>query len=382
MHRLRLVALFALILAAPIQHAAAQSGDLTCDDFTSQDAAQIVFEFDEDEFADLDEDGDGEACPDLPARDEANDDGDDGGEPADLDTIPLGTERADAEDALGDPADDTDEDEWETGVLYDGTGEISEIGIVYIDDLAAHIILTFEEDIPDSATVLDIASDYLPDDTDLETSGTDLDDNATLYEGTSDDLADLFPEDDTYADLGGDPGDLRVILVPGDDGTAVVDIAIGAGDEYVDAIDVGTDDGSDDSTDDGSDDGTDDGTDADAAAYLETVRGDLDTIQEQIDTFDTLFVSATGTLSDEDIDTLVDILVEWSTATTLSDAVTAPDGYEDIQTTFEELTGTLEAISLEIANGESADFDAVLEDFASAQSLATDLDDLLTAEGA
>ncbi|MEJ7838887.1 MAG: hypothetical protein WKF81_08725 [Thermomicrobiales bacterium] len=71
---LRLV--IVLLMLATLQISAlqlpalAQPDDLDCDDFTNQDAAQIVLDAD-DSYADaLDEDGDGEACPDLPPRDD------------------------------------------------------------------------------------------------------------------------------------------------------------------------------------------------------------------------------------------------------------------------------------------------------------------------
>jgi hypothetical protein len=340
----------------------AQADELTCDDFTNQDAAQIVLELDE-RFEDaLDEDGDGEACPDLPERD-AN------GSSSDEVILGIGYSRALFEDENGGPSDDSGADEFETGEEYTGIGDYDAINIFWVDDFAAHIVVTLEDELSED-DAYDAALTFLPSTADVETRAEELDGGELLYTGHADDIETIFDEE-VYEEfgVGGEPGDVRVILVPGENDFAVLDIAIGLGEEFAGGPGTTTD--------------PDPGEDpsGEAEEYLATVRESTDQLLDEVATFNDLFLGGTQ-LSDAEIDILVEILVHWATVSTESDAVTPPDGYEEIQETFEDATASLEQVSAVFAEGENADFEEGIAHFEDAEVLLNELDDLLTAEGA
>jgi hypothetical protein len=364
----RLAAILFVIAAllAPAGHATvlAQADEITCDDFTNRDAAQIVLELD-DRFEDaLDEDGDGEACPDLPERES-------GGSSGEEVVLGIGFTRALFEDEHGEPADARDANEFDTGEEYTGVGEYDAINIFWVDDFAAHIIVTLGDGLSED-DAYDEALKFLPTTADVETRAEELDGGELLYTGKAEDIETIF-DADVYEEfeVGGEPGDVRVILIPGDDGIATLDVAIGLGEEFGGGTGTTSDPDPTEESDDPS---------GEAAEYLQSVRESTDQLLDEVATFNDLFFGGTQ-LSDADIDILVEILVHWSTVSTEADALAAPDGFEEIQTTFEDVTSELEEVSAIFAEGEDADFEAAAEHFEEAETSLNDLDELLTEEG-
>lgn len=352
---LRLIFALGILLAmmSPISavRAVAQSDDLTCDDFTNQDAAQIVLEA-SDEFADaLDEDDDGEACPDLPPRED--------GAGSEFE-LTLGYPRVTFEDLFGEATDASDAEEYAVGDVYDDVSGFRSISVYWDEDFAAHIVVELEDELAEDDAYY-LALQFLPESTDLDTDADELEEGELLFAGVSDELEDFFDADIYEAyEVGGDPGDIRVILIPGDDDIAVLDIGIGTGDEYAAG-------------------GTATEPDDDADAYLESVRESTDILIDEVDTFTSLF--AKSELTDDDLDRLIEILQNWESVSDLSSELTAPDGYEEIQTTFDDATAALENVTAEFSVSDDIDVEAAIEFLTEAEVLLTDLDDLLADEG-
>jgi hypothetical protein len=345
---------------------AAQSDTLTCDDFTNQDAAQIVLDLDDTYEDTLDEDGDGEACPDLPARDESG-----GGDDVDVE-LAIGTDVSDFEDAVGDPDDDADADDFTIGTVYDGFGDFDSVAVFWLNDTAAHIQVQLADELPED-DAYDLALDLLPADADADTQADELEGGELLYAGTSNDIADIFTDAD-YEDyeVGGEAGDVRIILIPGESDIATIDVAIGAGDEFVS---TGGADPSGDSTDD---------PDADAEEYLQTVRDSADQMLTDITDFTTLLTSGEE-LTDAQLTQIQDILDRWATAEDEAKALDAPADYQDIQDTYEDAATALTDASTNITIYiNEQDDDALSQGFDSlteALTLTTELDALLTDAG-
>jgi hypothetical protein len=371
LRRLAVVCVVLCAMLGPLAsfRVSAQSGSLTCDDFTNTDAAQIVFDLDEDEFADLDEDGDGEAC---------NESGDSGGS-GDVAEVTLGADIGDVEAVLGDPEDDTDEDDFATGTEYAGSGDIESVNIYWLNDTAARVAVTFSDD-ASGDDPLDIAFGILPADVVMADEEEELEDGAILIEGTSDDLADLYTDAD-YEDAGvdGAAGDLRVILIPNEDGSiATIDVAIGDGSEYEPGDTTDSDD-----TDDG--DGTDDGgTDADTEDYLATVRDAQVTMTDDLITFTELLADAAN-WTDADIETFTSIVNAWATIEAEAASLDVPDGLEVIQVQYEAAAAALGEVSTNITRfineSDEAALDTAFEAISTASTALTELDTLLTAAG-
>jgi hypothetical protein len=344
-----LIVLATLLAPASRTSAFAQSDTLTCDDFTSQDAAQIVLDEDDTYAGTLDEDGDGEACPELPARASDND----------LELF-IGYPRVTFEDEHSE-ADDLDgAEDFAIGDVYTGIDGYDSIGVYWDEDFAAHIVVQLEDELSED-DAYDAALMFLPETTDVESRAEELSGGELLYTGHDDDLEDVFDDDiyDAY-EVGGEPGDVRIILVPGDEDYAVLDIAIGLGEEYAG--------------------GSGEEPSGDVDEYLASVRESTDVLLDEVDTFNDLYVNGED-LSDEDIDTLVDILFRWSTVSEESDALTAPDEYEEIQATFEDATAAFESVSEVFADGAGADTEEGLANFETAEELINEVDALLTDEG-
>lgn len=363
-----LVMLFAFISPLASMSASAQADELTCDDFTNQDAAQIVVELDETLEDALEVDADGLACPDLPARDASG-----GPDAADVE-LAIGTDIADFEEVIGDPDDDADADDFAVGTVYPGYGDYDSVSVFWLNDTAAHIQVELSEEL-DESDALDEALTFLPTTAELdEASGEELDSGETLFTGVSDEVADLFTAADYEEyEVGGDPGDVRVILIPGTADFAVIDIAIGLGEEYVSG---GGTDPDPDPTEESS---------GDADEYLATVRESTDQMTQDLTDFTELLANA-DSLTDADIDDLLAILNRWIALEAEAAALTAPDGLEEIQSTYEDAAAALADVSLNfssfITEEDDAALDQAFESLAEATSLVAELDKLLTDEGA
>jgi hypothetical protein len=357
--------LCAFLSPLSVSHAGAQADTLTCDDFTNQDAAQIVADLDNDFAEVLDEDGDGEACPDLPAREDNG-----GGSSADVELL-LGTDIDDFEEAAGVPEDDADEDDFSIGTEYAGFGDFDSVHVFWLNDTAAHITVELSEEL-ELEEALAVALELAPSDIVPDTEGEDLEGGEFLFGGESDEVAELFTDADYEEfEVGGQPGDVRVILIPGDEGVAAIDVAIGTGDEFVSTGGGGG--------------GTDDPVDADVEEYLATVRDAQIQMSNDIIDFSELIANAAN-WSDADITNLTDILVRWGTIESEASALEVPDGMEDIQAAYEDAATSLGEVSVNLTAFITEEDDAALDvAFASLGEAAehlTTLDTLLTDAGA
>ncbi|MGI8485616.1 MAG: hypothetical protein ACR2OU_15310 [Thermomicrobiales bacterium] len=145
----------------------------------------------------------------------------------------LGGNRADFEDEFGTPVDDADAGDFAIGEVYEDIRGYDSIIVFWDEDIALHIQLNAKTGWSETKA-LSTAEQFLPTDVELDSEATELDGGELLYAGSSEALGEEISRS-TYRsyDVGGTAGDLRVILIPGDDETfATVDLAIGAGDEY------------------------------------------------------------------------------------------------------------------------------------------------------
>lgn len=376
-YRIGAVIFFLLALLAPLSVGsgaaiAAAQREVTCENMASREQAQAFLDFDDETFtAELDPDENGTACDheEFFGEESTEESTEATEEPSDdpLATR-LGGERDGFEDEYGEPADDADEDDFAVGVVYDEVDGYDAVNVFWDEDIAAHITLSAEESWSERKA-LELAERFLPADIELEEASSELDDGELLFLGQSEALADAFDQDryDTY-EVGGEPGDLRVILVPDDAGdVTTIDLAIGAGEEY------------------GGGGGQTSG-DEDVETYLTTVRDEVDTLSESVDRFDEL-VAQGANASDEDFDELISILTDWINADATAQDLTPPEGYEDLHETYTDMTAAFSGASVDftsflISGGEDDSLlDSGAEQLDTATGLLDDLDQLLTDEG-
>lgn len=305
----------------------------------------------------------------------------------------LGGTRADFEDEFGTPADDRDASDFATGEIYEDIRGFDTIQVYWSeDDIALHIILNASRDWTESRA-LSQAEDFLPTDVDLDTEPEELDGGELLYLGSSDALAGVTDRT-LYRDLevGGRPGDLRVILIPGDgDNFATVDIAIGQGDEFGGSTTTTTKTtkttretpeptkesktGKKSTT-------TTKGSTADADQYLADVRDQVDTRQEELGRVIEI-LSLGSDITDADITELTTIITGWAEPTDL----TAPDGYEEIADAYSAMNDDFLNASVSFVTwlsdteANASSLDDFISYLTSAQTDITTLDSLLTDEG-
>ncbi|MGC4189769.1 MAG: hypothetical protein QM589_00860 [Thermomicrobiales bacterium] len=306
----------------------------------------------------------------------------------------LGGDRVDFEDEFGEPADDRDADDFATGEIYEDIRGFDTIQVYWSDDdVALHIILNASRDWTESRALAQ-AEDFLPSDVDLDSDPEELDGGELLYLGGSDALADVTDRA-TYRDLdvGGRPGDLRVILIPGDDDTfATVDIAIGSGDEFESAGNSRSNRETPEPTEETkttrkktpepTEESGRRGSSQDADQYLADVRDMVDTRQQELDRFFEI-IGLGSSATEADFDELTNIVAGWLDSPTIE----APDGYEKIDKAFTSMNDNFMNAAMSFATwisdpdaNESAldDMSTYLTD---AQSDLTMLDNLLSDEG-
>lgn len=402
--RLTLLVLVLLATAAPlstVRQASAQA--LTCDDFTSREAAQRALDRDPDLADTLDEDGNGIACEELPSTGDGESgsgnpsiddiklppDRDGGDEtpassPDDADGdigTGLGTDRETFETEYGEASSRGDAEDFAIGEAYIGLRGYDFIGVFWDDDIALHIHLHAN----DPWTVneaLDEADAFLPGDVELDDEAAVLQNGAgTILTGSSAALGGLIPAEvyETY-EVGGDPGDLRVIFVGEADAITTVSLAIGRGDEFsVENVETPTEEATEEATEEP--DGTE--TDADADAYLSAVREDVDAKAASIARFYEILDTGAN-MTDAEFNELIDILTSWLEASELQ----APAGLEEIERAYADLNQALLDASLDftlyLTGGENADpsyAEAAFTELETAQGLIAELDQLLAAEG-
>ncbi|MGC4107337.1 MAG: hypothetical protein QM753_13520 [Thermomicrobiales bacterium] len=317
----------------------------------------------------------------------------------------LGGTRDDFEDEFGKAADDRDADDFATGVIYEDIRGFESIQVYWSeDDLALHIVLNASRDWTESRA-LSQAEDFLPADVELDEDAEELDGGELLFLGSSDALADVTDRS-LYREyeVGGRPGDLRVILIPGDDNKfASVDIAIGDGDEFQSAGGRTTRETPEPTKESRTSRKTPTPTEEtrttrktptpteksgrsggkeDADTYLADVRDTVDTRQKELDRFYEI-ISLGSSATNADFDELTTIVGGWLESPTL----TAPAGYEKIDKAFTSMNNNFMSASLSFIvwigdpDANASSLDEMSTYLKSAQSDLTTLDDLLKDEG-
>lgn len=312
----------------------------------------------------------------------------------------LGGSRVDFEDEFGTPADDRDADDFAVGEIYEDIRGFDTVQVYWSeDDVALHIVLNASREWTETRA-LSQAESFLPDDVQLDQNPEELDGGELLYLGSSDALAGVTDRA-TYRDheVGGRPGDLRVILVPGDDDTfATVDIAIGTGDEF-----QGTSSGRTTTTttrktpepteetrttsrktpEPTAKSRTSGRNSTSPDAYLSDVRDVVDQRQADLDRFYEI-IGLGSSATDADFEELTNIVASWLEVPEID----APAGFEAIDEAFTAMNNDFMGAALSFvtwASDPKANASA-LDDMSSylksAQANLKDVDALLTDEGA
>ncbi len=308
----------------------------------------------------------------------------------------LGGTRVDFEDEFGTPVDDADASDFALGEVYKDIRGYDSIIVFWDDDVALHIQLNAKTGWSETKS-LSTAGQFLPTDVELDSNATELDGGELLYTGSSEALSQEVSRS-TYRsyNVGGTAGDLRVILIPGNDDTfATVDVAIGAGDEFAGGSAQPTEEPTATArktpratevpaktpraTEESKTPKTGGTTNADE--YLTNIRTEVDARQKEVDRFYEI-IGLGADATDADFDDLTDILVSWSALP----AYDAPSGFEDIDDAYTSLSENLSSASANIIVyfGDTTDQDSLDQAVASlktADTLLTDLDEMLTTEG-
>lgn len=267
----------------------------------------------------------------------------------------LGGSQANFEAKYGAPTDKSGAKDFATGVEYAVSGYKS-VFVYWHKGFSAHIVLNARDGWPEKKAI-DIANRFLP--TDVHDAGdpVKLSDGSVLIPGRSATLAKRFSAA-TYKDLGvgGEQGDLRVVLIPNASGEAVgtVDIAIGIGKELkstpveTPASSTPTPTAKKKST--------------GEAAYLKAVRKNVDALQKSLDDFTAILQRANaGTSQDSDQTDLAAILINWQSAPDDAAALTPPSGFEDLQTAYESAAKDLSGASSDMIKYSSTSDDSLLD---------------------
>lgn len=306
----------------------------------------------------------------------------------------LGGNRADFEDEFGAPADDADAADFAIGEVYTDIRGYDSIIVFWDNDVALHIQLNANTGWTETKA-LSTANEFLPSDVQLDSKATELDGGELLYAGSSEALGGEISRS-TYRSykVGGTAGDLRVILIPGDNDTfATVDIAIGAGDEFAGGSSVPTEEATAEPT--AKPKTLPRATEApvktpisknksgnvDPDEYLTNIRTEVDTRQQEMDRF-TEIIGLGADASDADITDLSNILVSWSALRTYD----APSGYEEIADAYASLSENLSSAATNFITyiGDTSDktpLDTAAASLKTARTLLSDLDTLLKNEG-
>ncbi len=336
--------LFLIGFLSPVALTGAGAQDLTCDDFTSERAAQAVLDADPDMEETLDPDGDGVACN---HEEDASDDA-----AADDEEDAAADEE---EDAAADESDDSTGDSGGSGDADAYLEDVADTASSWSDSLDELLdIDPLRADVTDDE--VDAINEILTVFADAPSTASDFEAPEGLedVQSTFEDLADAYAE---YSDAvvewsTSDPGsdeeaeaedaaDAAVDDIDGlnDDLATAIEDAGGSAGDGSDATDDATDDGAD-AADDGSDDESDstDGGSAEGDEYLADTQELVDEWTESYDTWVELDLLVNyPDFTDADWDTVNEIIGLWAVAPDEAASFDAPEGYEDVQAAFEDL---------------------------------------------
>lgn len=365
--------------------ASAQDADVTCDDFATQEGAQYVLDTtrDDDVAEELDPDGDGIACDELPSRggdpdepaadptEEADDDSDLPGrrddtdeptepdEPAEPETDQprpmdgrFGSPRDAWEAEHGDPVGD-DAGEYPLGFDYeiDGFGNVN---AYYHKDYVAYLTLESERNDPWTERQAERAiEDFLP--TDVETDNAfETDDGDLLTPAHSEALEGRYGEG-TYEDYGasGERGDLFYLFLFDRNGD-VETIEVGLGnDVQVPPAEEPDEPAEPDEPSDGDD------LSAEDIAYLEDLRVQFDVVTASMDEFEQALDDANaGTIDGETFGARLQTVFDtWRQAKIDAESLTPPSSSEATHEIYLEMVDLLSQAADDYLNGIRNDFD-------------------------
>lgn len=294
----------------------------------------------------------------------------------------------------------------------EGTPETSDDGDAYIATIQDEVD-AIETSWEDFSAALDVAADESNSETEREDA---IDEFTTIAEGWSEypevaaeiEAPEGFEEiDEAYQDLAADVGEMGdnwALFLETEPDTPEADEAEDAFSESVENVQSGIDDlntlledagtGGDataEATEDATEEPTEDATEepsGDADEYLTAVRDNSDELSESIDRFNEIV--AAGDFTDEQVTEVGEILALWAEAPDAAAELDAPTEFSEIDDTYVELTEELASASESFAaygqaDADSPEADEALRDFQdaleNAETLAADLDDLLTDEG-
>ncbi len=360
--RVGAVLLFLVGFLSPVMSTGAGAQDLTCDDFTSERAAQAVLDADPDMEDSLDPDGDGIACN---HEEDASD----------------GTAADDEEDAAADEEDDT---------AADDSG--SEDTDAYLSDVA-DTAASWSESLDDLLDIDPIRADV----TDAEAD--DIIAILDVFLAAPDTAADFdAPEgledvQDTFEDLADGYADYAQAVIDWSNTDAGSDEEADAEDAAADALDAvqslnddlaaAIEDAGGSTADGGSDDESDstDGNGGEADEYLADAQELVDEWADALDTWNDLdMIENYPDFTDDDWDTVNDAIALWAAAPDDAASFDVPDGYEDVQSALEDLADgyfdiqDLALVWNDTAAGSDEEADAE-DDLADAVDAIADLED-------
>lgn len=257
----------------------------------------------------------------------------------------------------------------------DAVDELNEIAATWADypDVAAEITATA----PDGVEEITTAYEDL-----AETTGQAGDDWAVYWDAPQDspeedDAFDAFTE--SLATMQDQLDELTLLL---DEGANT-----GTGTGTPEATDEATEEPTEEATEEPTEDATEEPS-GDADEYLTAVREHTDELSESIDRFNEIL--AAGDFTDEEVVEFAEILELWADSPDVAAELEAPTGFSEIEDAYLELTDELAAAAESFgefgqADPDSPESEQALQDFqdalANAETLAADLDELLTDEG-
>lgn len=286
----------------------------------------------------------------------------------------------------------------------EATDEASEDGDAYIATIQAEVE-ALQTSLDDHTAAVEVAED----ENSTRTERNDaIEESTTIAEGWSgypDVAAEItapegFEEiDEAYQDLAvdiGEMGDNWAAVAEAEADTPEGDEAADVFAESVETVEAQIDDlnalledagTGGDATAEATEDATEEPS-GDADEYLTAVREHTDELSESIDRFNEILVA--GDFTDEEITEFAEILELWADSPDVAAELEAPTGFSEIEDTYIELTDELATASESFADFGAADPDSpeseeAFQDFQdaveNAETLAADLDELLTDEG-
>jgi hypothetical protein len=288
----------------------------------------------------------------------------------------FGGNRADFENAYGEPADDEERD-YPVGFVY-GVDGFRRLSVFFHRGYVAYITALAARDAPWTQSEAEgIAFAFLPADWEQTGPPIQTDDGDLLIPGHSPYMETRFSAA-TYEryDAQGEPGDVFFLLRLDAD-AEVTGVEVGLGNNVQAPLDEG-DEGDEDV-------GDEVDVDPEAAEYLDDVRSQFDRLVASVDEFGRIITDPEFTTDGALFDRLVEILVLWSSARVNAQSLDPPADYEDLHRTFTEYAGLLSGASIDLtiglSSGEQSSIESGGEQLQEAIALQPTIEERLTEAG-